>query len=353
MSEHNEAPSLKDVLLGVADAFAGASTVACIIAGHRTGFYQAMAHGNPMTSSELASAAATNERMTREWLDQQAAAQLVIYDEPSDSYVLPSAAAAVLADPDSPFWLAGGLVGVQALYLDLDKGIEAMKGDGAFGWGDHHPYLFEGTQELFRPAYDHQLVQHWLPQRAHGVEDLETGIRVADMGCGTGYSTMTLARAFPNSTFLGFDLHQPSIDEARHNAAEAGLPNVSFEIAAADAISGPFDLICFFDCLHDMGDPVGIASHAISQLSEGGSIVVVEPFAMQTRTENHYLRAAPRYAMSLFCCVPCSLAQPGARGMGNQAGEAGMRAVFAEAGLDDFTRIAESPNHIVYEARPA
>ena len=173
------------------------------------------------------------------------------------------------------------------------------------------------------------------------------------MGCGTGYSTMTLARAFPNSTFIGFDLHQPSIDEARHNAAEAGLTNVSFEIAAADAISGPFDLICFFDCLHDMGDPVGITSHAISQLSEGGSIVVVEPFAMQTRTENHYLRAAPRYAMSLFCCVPCSLAQPGARGMGSQAGEAGMRAVFAEAGLDDFTRIAESPNNIVYEARPS
>ena len=173
------------------------------------------------------------------------------------------------------------------------------------------------------------------------------------MGCGTGYSTLTLARAFPNSTFIGFDLHQPSIEEARRNASEAGLSNVSFEVAAADAISGPFDLICFFDCLHDMGDPVGIASHAISQLSQGGSIVLVEPFAMQTRTENHYPRASLRYAMSLFCCVPCSLAQPGARGMGNQAGEAGMRAVFAEAGLDDFTRIAESPNHIVYEARPA
>ena len=228
MSEHNEAPSLKDVLHGVADAFAGASTVACIIAGHRTGFYRAMAHGNPMTSSELASAAATNERMTREWLDQQAAAQLVIYDEPSDSYALPSTSAAVLADPDSPFWLAGGLVGIHALYLDLDKGIEVMKGDGALGWGDHHPYLFEGTQELFRPAYDHQLVQQWLPQRAQGVEDLETGIRVADMGCGTGYSTLTLARAFPNSTFIGFDLHQPSIEEARRNASEAGLSNVSF-----------------------------------------------------------------------------------------------------------------------------
>ena len=304
MSEHNEAPSLKDVLHGVADAFAGASTVACIIAGHRTGFYRAMAHGNPMTSSELASAAATNERMTREWLDQQAAAQLVIYDEPSDSYALPSTSAAVLADPDSPFWLAGGLVGIHALYLDLDKGIEVMKGDGALGWGDHHPYLFEGTQELFRPAYDHQLVQQWLPQRAQGVEDLETGIRVADMGCGTGYSTLTLARAFPNSTFIGFDLHQPSIEEARRNASEAGLSNVSFEVAAADAISGPFDLICFFDCLHDMGDPVGIASHAISQLSQGGSIVLVEPFAMQSATENHYPRLfALRNEFVLLCPV--------------------------------------------------
>ncbi|MEG3600153.1 MAG: SAM-dependent methyltransferase, partial [Actinomycetota bacterium] len=137
MSEHNEAPSLKDILVGVADAFAGASTVACIIAGHRTGLYKAMAHGDPMTSDELAAAAATNERLTREWLDQQAAAQLVTYDEASDSYTLPSSAAAVLADPDSPFWLAGGLVGVQALYLDLDRGIEVMKGDGALGWGEH------------------------------------------------------------------------------------------------------------------------------------------------------------------------------------------------------------------------
>ena len=352
MSEPNDAPSLKDVLLGVADAFAGASTVACIIAGHRAGFYSAMAHGNPMTSTDLANAAATNERMTREWLDQQAAAQLVTYDESTDSYALPGAVAAVLADPNSPFWLAGGLVAVQALFLDLDRGIEAMKSDGAFGWGEHHRYLFEGTQEIFRPAYDHQLVQHWLPQRSQGTTDLEAGITVADMGCGTGYSTLTLARAFPNSTFIGFDLHQPSIDQARQHAAEAGLTNVLFELAAADAISGPFDLICFFDCLHDMGDPVGIARHAINQLSTDGSIVVVEPFAMPTRTENHYLRATPRYAMSLFCCVPCSLAQPGARGMGNQAGEAGMRAVFAEAGLDNFTRIAETPNHIVYEAQP-
>jgi SAM-dependent methyltransferase len=353
MSEHNDAPSIKDVLVGVADAFAGASTVACIIAGHRAGFYSAMAHGNPMTSGELAEAATTNERMTREWLDQQAAAQLLMYDEPTDSYSLPATVATVLADPDSPFWLAGGLVAVQALFLDLDRGIDAMKGDGGFGWGEHHPYLFEGTQEIFRPAYDHQLVQHWLPQRSQGTTDLEAGIMVADMGCGTGYSTITLARAFPDSTFVGFDLHQPSIDQARQHAADAGLTNVSFELAAADAISGPFDLICFFDCLHDMGDPVGIASHAISQLSQGGSIVLVEPFAMQTRTENHYPRASLRYAMSLFCCVPCSLAQPGARGMGSQAGEAGMRAVFAEAGLDNFTRIAESPNHIVYEARPA
>ena len=352
MSEQGEATSLKDVLLGVADAFAGATTVACVIAGHRSGFYAAMRDGSQMTADELASRVGTNSRMTREWLDQQAAASIVTYDEATDSYALPPAAATVLADRDSPFWLAGGLVAVQALFLDLDRGIEAMKGDGAFGWGEHHPYLFEGTQEIFRPAYDHQLVQHWLPQRSTGIADLEAGISVADMGCGTGYSTLTLARAFPNSTFIGFDLHQPSIDQARANAAEAGLTNVSFELAGADEISGPFDLICFFDCLHDMGDPVGIANHAIAQLSANGSIIVVEPFAMPTRSENHYLRATPRYALSLFCCVPCSLAQPGARGMGNQAGESGMRAVFAEAGLSDFTRIAETPNHIVYEARP-
>ena len=345
-------PGLKELLLGAADAFAGAATTACIIAGHRAGLYRAMAGNGFMSAEAVAGQAGTHPRLTREWLDQQAAASMMMYDAENDTYRLPDAAASLFADRNSPFWLAGGLVAAQAMFLDLDKGIDALIGNGEIAWGDHHPYLFEGTQEIFRPAYDHQLVQHWLPKRAEGVADLERGITVADMGCGTGHSTRVMASAFPNSTFVGFDLHEPSLAEARRVAHDEQLGNVRFECSAADAVSGPFDLVCFIDCLHDMGDPERIAAHALTQLAAGGSIVVVEPFAMPTREENHYVRAAPRYAMSLFCCVPCSLAQPGARGMGNQSGEDGMRAVFETAGVSSFTRIAESPNHIVYEAKP-
>ncbi|MEL0040319.1 MAG: methyltransferase domain-containing protein, partial [Ilumatobacter sp.] len=274
------------------------------------------------------------------------------YEASSDTYRLPSAVATALADPASPFWMAGGLVGTQALYLDLDQGIEALRGDGAVGWGEHHHYFFEGTEELFRPAYDHLLIQHWMPALSCGVDRLNAGIAVADIGCGNGASTVRMARAFPDSSFTGFDFHAPSVEAARANAAELGLENVSFEVASADGYSGPFDLICFFDCLHDMGDPVGAAAHARSQLAADGHLMLVEPFAKDSREDNHGFMAALRYGMSLFGCVPCSLAQEGAAGLGNQAGETGMRTIFETSGFSTFTRIAETPNNIVYEAIP-
>ena len=349
---NNNEPDIREVLRSVAGSMVGAVTVACIIAGHRTGLYRAMDSRGALSVDEVAASAATNPRLTREWLDQQASAGLVIYEPTSDTYRLPSAVASALADPASPFWMAGGLVGTQALYLDLDQGIDALQGNGAVGWGEHHHYFFEGTEELFRPAYDHLLIQHWMPAMSCGVDRLNAGIAVADIGCGNGASTVRMARAFPDSSFTGFDFHPPSVEAARANASDLGLENVSFEVAAANGYSGPFDLICFFDCLHDMGDPLGAATHARSQLAADGHLMLVEPYAKDTREANHGFMAALRYGMSLFGCVPCSLAQEGAAGLGNQAGEAGMRTIFEESGFSTFNRIAETPNNIVYEATP-
>lgn len=353
MSEtNNNEPDIREVLRSVAGSMVGAVTVACIIAGHRTGLYEAMSGRGPRSADEVAAAAGTNPRLTREWLDQQASAGLMVYDSTSDTYRLPDAAATALGDPASPFWMAGGLVGMQALYLDLDQGIEALRGDGAVGWGEHHHYFFEGTEELFRPAYDHLLIQQWMPALSGGVDRLHAGIAVADVGCGSGASTVRMARAFPESSFTGFDFHAPSVEAARANATELGLENVSFEVASADGYAGPFDLICFFDCLHDMGDPVEAATHARSQLTDDGHVMLVEPYANDVRAENHSFMAALRYGMSLFACVPCSLAQDGAAGLGNQAGESGMRTIFEASGFSAFSRIAETPNNIVYEATP-
>ena len=348
----NNEPDIREVLRSVAGSMVGAVTVACIIAGHRTGLYRAMDGRGALSADEVAASAGTNPRLTREWLDQQASAGLAVYESSSDTYRLPSAVATALADPASPFWMAGGLVGTQALYIDLDQGIEALRGDGAVGWGEHHHYFFEGTEELFRPAYDHLLIQHWMPALSCGVDRLKAGIAVADIGCGNGASTVRMACAFPDSSFTGFDFHAPSVEAVRSNAADLGLENVSFEVASADGYSGPFDLICFFDCLHDMGDPVGAAAHARSQLHSDGHLMLVEPFAKDSREDNHGFMAALRYGMSLFGCVPCSLAQEGAAGLGNQAGEVGMRTIFEASGFSTFNRIAETPNNIVYEAIP-
>jgi len=345
-------PDIREVMRSIAGSMVGAVTVACIIAGHRTGLYQAMSNKGACSADEIVSLAGTNQRLTREWLDQQASAGLLTYEPSSDTYRLPPAVATALADPGSPFWMAGGLVGMQALYLDLDRGIDAMRSDGALGWGEHHHYFFEGTEELFRPAYDHFLIQQWMPAMSSGIDPLNAGIAVADIGCGNGASTIRMARAFPESSFTGFDFHTPSVEAARKTATELGLDNVSFEVATADGYSGPFDLICFFDCLHDMGDPVGAATHARSQLAADGHVILVEPFAKDSRAENHGFMAALRYGMSLFGCVPCSLAQDGAAGLGNQAGEAGMRTIFEASGFSMFARIAETPNNIVYEAAP-
>ena len=249
--------------------------------------YKKLSGQGPIAANDLATAANTNPRLTREWLDQQASVGFVDYDPASDCYELSPEAAFALADECSPMFVAGALVAFRAMIIDTDKLITAFRGDGGIGWGDHHPDLFRGTKELFRPAYQNFLTQTWIPALDGILTKLQAGAAVAVVGCGQGISTIQMAKTYPKSTFAGFDLHQPSIAEAERVAQTAHLDNTSFAKAGVADFSGTFDLICFCDCLHDMGDPVGIAAHAKTRLASGGSVMLVEPFAHNTRSENH------------------------------------------------------------------
>jgi 2-polyprenyl-3-methyl-5-hydroxy-6-metoxy-1,4-benzoquinol methylase len=328
----------------------GATTIACSILGHQLGLYKAMAGNGAMSADALASAAGTHPRLTREWLDQQASSGIVSYESEGDTYALSPEAALALAEKHSPVWLAGGLPFIRSMFIDVDKVETAFRGDGAMGWGEHHECLFNGTSEFFRPAYEHNLVQQWLPALSGGIDRITAGVSVADVGCGAGISTSEMAAAFPASNFVGFDYHGPSVAAATARSADHGHSNTEFKESGSKDFTGSFDLICFFDSLHDMGDPVGIAQHAKTQLNEGGSVMIVEPFAFDTRAENHAALGGLLYGASAFLCTPCSLSQDVGRGMGAQSGEAGMRAVFEEAGYTSFRRAADTPFNIVYEA---
>jgi SAM-dependent methyltransferase len=330
----------------------GATTVACGLVGHRLGLYKAMAGRGAMSADDVAKAATTHPRLTREWLDQQASVGFVGYDAGKDTYELSPEAAFALADESSPMFIAGGLMAFRAMVIDADRIVTAFKGDGGVPWSDHHEDLFPGTREFFRPAYQNFLTQAWVPALDGVVAKLEAGGHIADVGCGHGISTVLLAKRFPKAKITGFDFHPGSIAEATRHAREAGVTNATFTTAGAGDFHGSFDLICFCDCLHDMGDPVGIARHAKSCLAPGGSIMLVEPFAHGTRAQNHTGGLGGlMYGASTFVCTPCSLSQPGKRALGAQCGEPGMRAVFQEAGYGTFQRRTETPFNIVYQAK--
>lgn len=344
--------SIQHFMGNVLGQLTGSCTVACGILGHELGLYKAMAGKGALAADDVAQAAATHPRLTREWLDQQASVGFIAYDADADRYELSAEGALALADERSPVFVAGSMVAFRAMIIGTEKLAAAFRGDGGLGWGEQHPDLFRGTREFFRPAYENFLAQQWIPALEGVATKLEAGAKVADVGCGHGMSTIHLAKAFPKSTFAGFDYHAASIEEASRLASGASLANASFAASAADEFTGRFDLICFCDCLHDMGDPVSIARHAKSQLAEGGTVMLVEPFAHDTRHENHdgHLGGL-MYAASTFFCTPCSLSQEGGRAMGAQSGERGMRAVFEEAGFSVFRRATETPFNIVYEAK--
>jgi 2-polyprenyl-3-methyl-5-hydroxy-6-metoxy-1,4-benzoquinol methylase len=322
--------------------------------GDELGLYQKMAATGPASAAEIAGAARCNQRLVQEWLDGQAASGLVEYDAPARTYALSRAAVLALADEDSPVFAARAMNAVGSFYADIDKVTAAFRGDGALSWPDHDPRLFQGTEWLFRPGYRANLPD-WIAA-LDGVEPkLQAGAQVADVGCGHGASVIALASAFPASRFWGFDYHQASVDTARARAAAAGVSEqTTFQVAAATDYPGSYSLICFFDCLHDMGDPVGIARHAREHLDPGGTVLLVEPFALDDRTENLASNpVAPLfYHASSAICTPNSLSQDVGTALGAQAGPSKLGQVFADAGYSRFRQAAQTPLNLILEARP-
>src|SRR4051794_28606276 len=322
--------------------------------GDRVGLYKAMADAGPITSAELAQRTGTTERYVREWLGNQTAGGYVVHDPTEGTYELPAEHAMVLADEDSPVFLAGAFETIAACYTDHDVLVDAFRTGAGVGWHAHDQRLFSGVVRMFRPAYAAHLVDEWLPTLDGVVEKLRAGASVADVGCGFGASTVIMAQAFGRSTFAGFDLHESSIEAARKAAAQAGVQQrTRFDVAAAKDVPGEgYDLVCMFDALHDMGDPVGAARRIRRALAPGGTLLLVEPFAGDTLEQNLNPVGRTYYGLSTVICTPGSLAQEVGLGLGAQVGERQLAAVLREAGFSRVRRATETPFNIILEARP-
>ena len=342
-----------NAFLGKAVGDMGAAISATLmLIGDRLGLYKALAQG-PLTSEQLAQRTGTYERYIREWLDNQAAGGYVEYDAASRSYSLNDEQRLCLADPNGPVDLPGAYNIIEATFHALPRTLDNYKSGKGMEWGEHHACLFHGTERFFRAGYNANLLSSWLPALDGVVEKLKRGGKVADVGCGHGASTLLMAQAFPQSQFIGYDYHAASIDVARERAAALGVKNARFEVADAVGYADKdFDLIAFFDCLHDMGDPVGMAAHARAALKGDGSAMIVEPFANDTPQDNHNAVGRVMYGASAQICVPVSLARKGPA-LGAQAGEKRLREVVVDkAGFSRMRRAAETPFNIVLEARP-
>jgi SAM-dependent methyltransferase len=325
-----------------------------MVIGEKLGLYKAMAGAGPISSQELADRTGVAERSVREWLRNQAAGGYVSYDGTSDRYELPAEQAMALADEDSPVYILGVFEAIASFYADEEQIREAFRTGTGMGWHEHDARLFRGTERFFRPGYKAHLVADWLPALDGVVEKLERGARVADVGCGHGASTLIMAEAFPNSEFIGFDYHDASITRARELASEAGLANrVSFEVASAKEYPGSdYDLVCVFDCLHDMGDPVGAAAHIHTTLAAEGTWMIVEPQASDNVEENLNPVGRVFYGASTVVCTPASLSQEVGLALGAQAGEAALTTVIKQGGFTSVRRATETPFNLILEARP-
>jgi 2-polyprenyl-3-methyl-5-hydroxy-6-metoxy-1,4-benzoquinol methylase len=323
--------------------------------GHKLGLYKAMAGAGAMTPAMLAEKTNTHESYVREWLNNQTAGGYVTYDAETAGYTLPDEHVPILADDDSPVFLVPALEVASSLWLDEEKITDVFRSGEGIAWSDHHHHLFCGSEALFRPGYKAHLTNSWIKSLDGVDEKLKAGAKVADVGCGHGASTIVLAQEYPDSTFYGFDSHTESIDIARQRAAEAGLNgNIQFSVAKAkDFTEKDFDLICFMDCLHDMGDPVGAAEHARKQLREDGTVMLVEPAAADAVNDNINPVSRLYYAASTAVCTPCSLSQEVGLALGAQAGEKRLSEVMREAGFGTTRRVAETPFNIVLETRVA
>ncbi len=332
--------------------FGAALSSSLVYIGQKLGLYKALAEAGPSTPAELAARTDTQERYVREWLVNQASGGYVEYDPQTAKFSLSPEQAAALADEESPAFVGGGFYLIKAMTNAVPRIEESFRNGGGILWGDHDPDLFVGVERFFRPGYRTHLVNDWIPALTGIEEKLKAGGLVADVGCGHGASTIIMAQAYPASRFTGFDNHGPSIEHARRAAEEAGVADrVTFEVASADAIPiGPYDLICFFDCLHDMGDPAGAARRAAEVLAEGGSALIVEPMAGNSVEENINIIGRTFSAASTLCCTSNSLAL-GGPALGAVATEDALREVVVGAGFKEFRRATETPFNRVFEAR--
>jgi SAM-dependent methyltransferase len=320
--------------------------------GQKLGLYEALADSDGLTPVELAEKTGTNERYIREWLVNQAAGEYVSYDTATGKYSMLPEQAVALTDEASPFYVGGGFYVIKAMVNAQPRISEFFKNGGGMLWGEHDPDLFVGTEKFFRPGYSAYLVDSWIPALS-GIEDkLRTGGKVADVGCGHGASTIIMAKAFPDTEFYGYDSHPDSIVKAKEKAEAAGLSDrVHFEVVSAtDYQNKGFDLICFFDCLHDMGDPIGAISNAYSRLDDDGSCLIVEPMAGNTVEENFNIIGRTFSGASTLCCTSNSLAT-GGPALGAVASESEIRKVVEAGGFSQFRRATETPFNRVFEAR--
>jgi SAM-dependent methyltransferase len=321
--------------------------------GDKLGLYKAMAGAGPISSGELASRTGCAERYVREWLGAQAAGGYVDYHAVSDTYELSPEQATVLADEDSPAFMPNAWNIPASMWLDEDKALEAFRTGRGVAWREHHHRLAHGVGKFYRNAYRASLLTQWLPSLDGVVAQLEAGIDVADVGCGHGHSTILMAQAFPRSRFHGIDTHAESIDAARRHAADAGVAErVTFEVAgAADYAGSTYGLICFFDALHDLGDPIGAARHAARALASGGTVLLVEPFANDRVEDNLSPVARLYYSVSTLVCCAHAISEGGSLVLGAQAGEARLADVFRKGGFTHVRRAGETPFNLILEVR--
>ena len=327
---------------------------ALVVMGDKLGLYRALAGTGGLTPAELAERTGAAERYVREWLNAQAAGSFVRYDSDSGRYSLPPEQTVALTDTESPAYLPGLFQTAIGSVIDSPEITEKARSGDGFGWHEHVHDVHEGCERFFRPGYNAHLVAEWLPALEGVVEKLERGALVADVGCGHGASTILMAQAYPNSTFVGSDYHEGSIETARERAKQAGVADrVSFQIAPAAGYAGAeYDLVTMFDCLHDMGDPVGAARHVHSTLKPDGTWMIVEPNAGDHVEDNFNPVGRAFYGFSTLLCTPASLSQEVGLALGAQAGEARIREVVQTGGFTRFRRAAETPFNLVYEARP-
>jgi SAM-dependent methyltransferase len=343
-----------NVLIGQFVGDLGAAVHAgMVVIGENLGLYKALAEG-PLDSAELAAKTKTEERYVREWLGSQAAGGYITYNEKARKFSLSEVQAFTLANEDSPAYLPGAFELALGSLAAVPRITEAFRTGAGMGWHEHVDGVFHGCEKFFRPGYAANLVTSWIPSLQGVKEKLEAGAQVADVGCGKGASTLLMAKAFPKSRFFGFDYHDKSIEAARESAKRNGVADrVRFEVTKAKEFPGKdYDFVTVFDCLHDMGDPIGAAAHVRQSLAKDGTWMIVEPFANDQLKDNLNPVGRVYYSFSTLLCTPCSRSQEVALCLGAQAGESRIREVVTSAGFKRFRRATETPFNIVYEARP-